>query len=70
MQHKSGDFLFVVPELQDYVEDIPREPRQEERDADQQDHHVRPMPPAFRLRMPALKRSGSCPVKVPQEKKF
>ena len=45
-----------VPELQNYVEDVAREPRQKECNADEQDHHVRPLPPTFRLRMPALKR--------------
>ena len=49
--HACQSFL---PELEDNVEDISGEPRQEEGDADQQNHHVRPLPPPLRLGMTTL----------------
>ena len=56
-----------LPKLEDDVEDVAGEPREEEGDADQQNHHVRPLSTPLRLGVPTLRRYYSMNIFLPNQ---
>ena len=56
-----------LPKLEDDVEDVAGEPREEEGDADQQNHHVRPLSAPLRLGVPTLRRYYSMNIFLPNQ---